>query len=469
MKTKGFLYEKGQTLVVFVLGFFAFVALLALVLDGGNAYAAKRQAQNAADAGALAGATYMCKYKDEDGGRNTAEDYAVKNGAVDPPQVYVSLSSGTVEVTATVQRDTFFAGLIGYPQVTPRAVAKAACKTPVGMGVLPVAWACRATVEGGKGLPGVDCAQKTIDDCTGEPYDKNDLGCTYILMDSVKVQDKKGGKKGCDPEETDPSKKDYCCDPEETDPTQPDYCYEQKDLVCSAHLLDPGTGKCTTVYPNTTDCDLDDDCIDELMTGGARSWLDLNGGGGGANELTNWIENGFPDPIPPHKWIPEESGVATSIFHTAAAAVVGKDVVLPVFNKFCEDYPNILEPATAPGFNDETRSQCTYSLPPDNLSIARNNYFNFHIITFAEFHVTCVQTAHNKVTAETGYVFDNPQKDCNGHHLAACLVKNKGKCVGSIDENDKTIEGYFKINDLGGYGGPGDWFNTGAFTVILVK
>jgi Flp pilus assembly protein TadG len=106
MKTKGFLYEKGQTLVVFVLGFFAFVALLALVLDGGNAYAAKRQAQNAADAGALAGATYMCKYKDEDGGRNTAEDYAVKNGAVDPPQVYVSLSSGTVEVTATVQRDT---------------------------------------------------------------------------------------------------------------------------------------------------------------------------------------------------------------------------------------------------------------------------------------------------------------------------------------------------------------------------
>jgi Flp pilus assembly protein TadG len=468
MNTYKITSERGQSLVLLALGLVAFVAILALVLDGGMAYASKRQAQNAADAGALAGATTMCKTKSVDAGVAAAISYAISNGAdEDPePQVVASLSNATVQVTATVTKDTFFAGVIGFPQVSPVAVAVAACKTPVGMGVLPVAWACRATVEGSMGLPGVDCAQKTIDDCTGEPYDTQDLGCTYILMDSVKVQDNKGSKKGCDPEQTDPSKKDYCCDPAETVPSDPDYCYEQKDLVCSAHL-DPPT--CKSVQPNTTDCDLDNDCIDELMTGGARSWLDLNGGGGGANELTDWITNGFPDPIPPHKWIPEESGVATSIFHTAAAAVVGKDVVLPVFNKFCEDYPNILEPATAPGFNDETRSQCTYSLPPDNLSIARNNYFNFHIITFAEFHVTCVQTAHNKVTAETGYVFDNPQKDCNGHHLAACLVKNKGKCVGSIDENDKTIEGYFKINDLGGYGGPGDWFNTGAFTVILVK
>jgi len=36
----------------------------------------------------------------------------------------------------------------------------------------------------------------------------------------------------------------------------------------------------------------------------------------------------------------------------------------------------------------------------------------------------------------------------------------------SIDDNDKTIEGYFKINDIGGYGGLGDWYDTGTFTVV---
>jgi hypothetical protein len=84
--------------------------------------------------------------------------------------------------------------------------------------------------------------------------------------------------------------------------------------------------------------------------------------------------------------------------------------------------------------------------------------------------VTCVQTG-KKVTAETGYVFTEKNgKDCNGHLAAVnnCFGSGKNKTC-SIDENDKTIEGYFKVADLGGYGGPGDWFNTGAFTVILVK
>ena len=139
------------------------------------------------------------------------------------------------------------------------------------MGVLPVAWACRPTVVGGIILPGVECAQLKIDDCDGDPYD---LDCTYILMDSVKVKENnKGGK----------------CDPDITDPTNPDYCYAQKDLVCSGHLDAP---TCEAVEAGKTDCDLNNDCIDELMTGGARSWLDLDGGGGGANELTDWIKNG---------------------------------------------------------------------------------------------------------------------------------------------------------------------------------
>ena len=441
MKTKRLLSERGQTLVLVVIGFLAFVAILALVLDGGNAYAAKRQAQNAADAGALAGATYMCKNHDETGGIVQAEAYAVSNGALNPPDVTASLSAGTVVVTATVEKDTFFAGVIGFTEVRPRAIAAAACRPAVGMGVLPVGWACRATVVGGMNVPGEDCAQKLIDDCDGNPYD---LNCTYLLMDSVKVKER---GKPCD----------Y-----QNDPT----CYTQNDLVCSIHgpEASPPAG-CDYVAPNTTDCDLNNDCIDELMTGGARSWLDLDGGGGGANELTNWIMNGFPDPIPPHKWIPEESGVATSIFHTAAAYVVGEDVILPVFNNVCNGVPNTL-------VDPELNAQCTYG-PDDDRTIAGSS-LNFHIITFAQFHVTCVQTGKNKVTAEPGYIFNNAKHNCNGHDAAvnnktSCDPNPPHKCTSSIDENDKTIEGYFKEVNLGGYSGPGDWFDTGTFTVVLTR
>jgi hypothetical protein len=461
MNTKKLASERGQTLVFVVIGFLVFVAILALVIDGGNAYAAKRQAQNAADAGALAGATAMCKYKNATLGRDTAIEYATKNGAVDPPVVFASLDAGTVVVTATVERDTFFAGIIGFPEVTPRAVAEAACRPAVGMGVLPVAWSCRDTViENGVIVPGVDCAQKLIKDCGGEPYGPEDIGCTYILMDSVKVSKGNKGGKCKDPlaEPTLPGgacNPDYCyCDPFETDPLACTYCKDindrQKDIECSAHLDAP---TCTSVEADTIDCDLNNDCIDELMTGGARSWLDLDGGGGGANELSDWIINGFPDPIPPHKWIPEESGVATSIFHTAAAAVVGEDVILPVFNKTCGHYPDTTTIT-------ETLDACTYYPAWDNRDIAGPST-NFHVITFAEFHVTCVQTTKNKVTAETGYQFDNPKKNCNGHDDAVA--------TGSIDGNDKTIEGYFKEVNLGGYSGPGDWWDTGTFTVVLVR
>jgi Putative Flp pilus-assembly TadE/G-like len=434
--------ESGQSLVIIALGIIAFIAILALVIDGANAYAAKRQAQNAADAGALAGATYMCQYHDVAGGISTAETYAVKNGAVNPPEVTASMSSATMIVTATVTRTTFFAGVIGYEQVSPVAVAEAACKTPVGMGVLPVAWSCRANAGN---LPGDACVQKTIDDCGGLPYGPEDMGCTYVLMDSVKVKGNGNGNNSCDPTITDPN--------------DPKYCYEQNDLECATQL-----GTAPNCYPDPTqmsdpnnskiDCDLDNDCVDELMTGGARSWLDLNGGGGGAAELTNWIKNGFPDPIPPHKWLPNESGVATSIFHTAGNYVVGEDVILPVYNKVCMGIPP--GPPTSP----ETLDQCNTGTV-DDTSLAVNGQNNYHIITFSEFHVTCVQTTKNKVIAEPGYQFNNAKKNCNGHEAAVN--------VGAIDDNDKTIEGYFKVNDLGGYGGPGSWFDTGTFTVVLVR
>jgi hypothetical protein len=419
--------EKGQSLVLVALLFLAFAAILALVLDGGSAYAARRQAQNAADAGALAGASYMCEYRDATGGANTAIDYAVNRNRATTAVASANLSAGSVVVTATVTQDTFLAGLIGISQVSPRAVAEAECRPPVGLGVMPVAWSCRERAGIYDSLAGIDCAEK---------FGPSNI---YVLMDSVKVKDNKKNNK---------------CDPEETNPADPDYCYTQNDIACDPLLDEDGDGEITAydisvvVSPPYIDCDLNDDGIDDLMAGGARSWLDLDGGGGGASELSDWLENGFNEAIPPHTWLPEESGVATSIFKDAAAYVLGDDVLLPVFNKVCPNYPN--------NFSDpETSAACDYG-PLDDRSKAGSS-MNFHVITFAQFHVTCVQTG-KKAEDENG---TKNLKDCPGHALAVS--------VGSIDENDKTIEGYFTDTQIYGYGGSGDYVDAGTFVVVLVR
>ena len=428
--------ENGQSLVIIALGIIAFVAILALVVDGANAYAAKRQAQNAADAGAIAGATYMCKNHDQAGGITQARDYAINRNGAASALVTASLDAGTVVVTATVQRNTFFAGVIGFAQLTPVAVAEAACRPAFGVSILPTAWSCRANAGN---QPGFDCVQKTINYCGGLPYGSDDKACTYILMDSVKVRNKNSN-----------------CNP--NDPT----CYIQNDLECGT----PTPGVCTfdpdleingvKVNAGKIDCDMDNDCADELVTGGARSWLDLDGSQGGVNDLKDWIcKYQTPPVISPHMWLPSENGVSTSVFHSVAGCVVGQDVTLPVFNNTCNGVPNIF-------VNPETQAQCTYG-PDDNLSRAAS-YTNYHIITFAKFHITCIQTGKgaSRVTAEPGYPWiDSSHKYCNGHKWA--------EDAGSIDSNDKTIEGYFVVNDLGGYSGPGDWFDAGTFTIVLTK
>ena len=57
---------------------------------------------------------------------------------------------------------------------------------------------------------------------------------------------------------------------------------------------------------------MDDDGINDiqLLSGGNRSWLDLDGGGGGG--LADWIEDGFNEVIEPHTWFQGQTGVDES-------------------------------------------------------------------------------------------------------------------------------------------------------------
>ena len=51
----------GQTIVVFALALTALIAMVGLVIDGGNAFAQQRRTQNGADAAAEAGTTELAR------------------------------------------------------------------------------------------------------------------------------------------------------------------------------------------------------------------------------------------------------------------------------------------------------------------------------------------------------------------------------------------------------------------------
>ena len=88
-KTKS---QHGQSLVLVALMALGLFGMLALVLDGGNLYTQRREAQLAADAGALAGARTYCETENALAAQLSAEDYAVTRNAAD--SINFSLDAG---------------------------------------------------------------------------------------------------------------------------------------------------------------------------------------------------------------------------------------------------------------------------------------------------------------------------------------------------------------------------------------
>jgi hypothetical protein len=149
--------ENGQAIVILAVAIVVLLAFVALAIDAGNGYTAKRQVQNAADAAALAGArqivlecaklgqnpgpneasirdrvtqmvdanssgaAFHAYFVGEDGARLSDNEIGTL-GAV--PCNCPSRGQG-VEVIASNSTTSFFAGLIGKPTLDVQATAKA--------------------------------------------------------------------------------------------------------------------------------------------------------------------------------------------------------------------------------------------------------------------------------------------------------------------------------------------------------
>lgn len=173
--------QDGQSLILIALLMVAMIAFAGLVIDGGNAYAMRRRAQNAADAGALAGAQelggrYVCNAGgsalDDTAIAKRINEYAERNGVADSSGVagdatntnlrrryidkdgneinvaqdigqvgYVPVNAVGVRVVPAMQSPTFFMRIMGFNEVTVAASAEACVGTlsVAGGAILPIA------------------------------------------------------------------------------------------------------------------------------------------------------------------------------------------------------------------------------------------------------------------------------------------------------------------------------------------
>jgi hypothetical protein len=317
MKRKGWndRQESGQALLFVAVALVGLLAMLGLVLDGGNIYRQRRAMQNAADAGALAGARIMAFDGTMPEAEAEARDYAEERNGALSSDVSFDMEVRKITVVAHTTTDMTFARVIGLRDVDVSAKASASYAS---------------LMLGGDAGPGV-LAPIALRACpAGE----------------------------------------QCWDYVD-DPTQ------------------PGDAEPTTIW--------DDDTYEGPwdaynVAGNNRGWLNLDCRGypaegqtlpegvprcatAGASLLTEWMLNGYPDPVSfdSYLWIRGDNGVkARPVAITEAR--IGTYMAIPIFDDV---------PAGSPGGPGEA-IQALY--PGDTY---------YHIVDLACFYVTGVQATGN--------------------------------------------------------------------------
>jgi len=148
--------EQGQAIILIVFGIIALLGFTALAIDGGNAYSDRRQAQNAADTAAFAGALAKIRDTNPSGESevqttvwNAVSARAASNGynndgtknivqEFDPPTsgsytcaVAPSICNDYIQVVITSNVKTYFAVILGVQQITNKVTAVARAKPGV--------------------------------------------------------------------------------------------------------------------------------------------------------------------------------------------------------------------------------------------------------------------------------------------------------------------------------------------------
>ena len=134
--------DRGQILVIFALALVAIIAMVGLVLDGGSAFAQRRQEQNVADLAAMAGATAHLA---------TVGDAATKEAAAIAAATQIALDNGYVADPAnglTINTTVTNNGLYGQVDVQITRPHRNNFSAVLGMSTWPVSVTASARSSG---------------------------------------------------------------------------------------------------------------------------------------------------------------------------------------------------------------------------------------------------------------------------------------------------------------------------------
>jgi Flp pilus assembly protein TadG len=105
--------QRGQILVLFVVALVAIIAGVGLVIDGGFAFAQRRNEQNAADLAAFAGANAMLNGQNATTAALAASALNQFPNGANGTTVTVTVAPTTVKVDITAPHANFFSGVVG--------------------------------------------------------------------------------------------------------------------------------------------------------------------------------------------------------------------------------------------------------------------------------------------------------------------------------------------------------------------
>lgn len=186
--------DRGQVLVIFVIALVAIIAMVGLVLDTGSAFAQRRDEQNVADLGAMAGATAYLNATGSTTTRLAAAEAAAHaitaaNGYTHGVgNVTVTVTAAATSLAASVQVDITkphrnnFAAIVGMGSwpVSVTATAVSSDRPNAANGAMPLIFNQEA-------FPGAICDEDAPTPCTPEVYQLPGTGNEDVPQDATQV------------------------------------------------------------------------------------------------------------------------------------------------------------------------------------------------------------------------------------------------------------------------------------------
>ena len=402
---------RGQIIVIVALAMVAMLAAVALVIDGGNAYAQQRKTQNGVDATAESGATQLARWM---------------VGAFDSAPTPAAAADAAVQTAVTASATANNLATVESADYTDRA---GTILGPVGTGTIP-ANTQGVRVGGSRsidtyvgGIIGIKnwkaSAEATA--ITGFAEESGFGGLVPLTIPILLTECQSGGG----------SNKIFFPDDGITDP--PD---------------NPPFGTSWPFGPNNRVA------IPLCSNGpGNVGWIDWDSGGGGVAQLSQWITGALPNPpiTTPHWYEITETGAKTAL-DAPMDTLEGHDITIPIFHAEADD------PATPQ--NEELIGTCDAApaMPRDMITdcapadIGANGNGWYFLETFATFHL------------EHSYISGNHQSECNDPSLVSTASP-----PGARNPENNCLIGYFKEKVVAKNMTVGSATATSEFTPLAIQ